>query len=280
MARVVGGVGTSHVPSIGAALDNGKDDTEPWKAIFDGYGPARSWMEQQRPDVAIIIYNDHGSAFSLDALPTFAIGAAGSYAPADEGYGPRRVPTIEGDPDLSWHLIESLVAEEYDVTICQRLEVDHGLTVPMSILWGAPTTWPVRVVPIAVNVIQYPTPTPLRCLRLGQAIRRAIESFEPDLAVAVVGTGGMSHQLQGQRAGHINREFDEMFLNQLSAGPDALTALSTEDYIRLAGSEGAELIMWLVMRGALGGEVSEVYRDYHVPASNTAAGIVVLETVS
>lgn len=276
MAEIVGGVGTSHVPGIGAAVDRGTTETEPWRAIFEGYQPAREWISEQRPDVAIIIYNDHGSAFSLDVLPTFAIGVAERYLPADEGYGPRDVPPIIGDPDLSWHLVESLAADDFDLTVCQRLPVDHGLTVPMSILWDAPEQWPVRVIPVALNVIQYPLPTPARCYALGQGIRRAVDSYEPDVRVAVVGTGGMSHQLQGQRVGHVNSEFDQMFLDKLCTDPGALTSMTTSDYIRLAGSEGAELIMWLVMRGALSPTVRRIHQDYHVPASNTAAGVLVM----
>lgn len=276
MAEVVGGVGTSHVPNIGAAVDRGTTGTPQWKAIFDGYEPARRWVEQARPDVAIVIYNDHGSAFSLDVLPTFAIGVAEEYAPADEGYGPRQVPRIVGDPDLSWHLVESLAADDFDMTVCQRLPVDHGLTTPLSILWGAPQSWPVRVVPIALNVIQYPLPTPLRCFRLGEAIRRGVASFPGGTRVVVVGTGGMSHQLQGTRVGHVNSVFDRMFLDKIASEPAALTSLTTTDFIREAGSEGAELIMWLVMRGALGPDVVRLHHDYHVPASNTAAGIVVM----
>lgn len=279
MAEIVAGIGTSHVPSIGAAMDNGKTETEAWKHIFDGYGPARAWLAQENPDVAVVIYNDHGAAFSLDLLPTFAIGVADSYAPADEGYGPRRVPRVPGDPDLAWHLVETLVEDEFDITVCQQLSVDHGLTVPLSILWGAPRQWPVRVIPIALNVVQYPMPTPLRCFRLGQALRRAIDAYEPRVRIAIVGTGGMSHQLQGQRAGHVNTEFDQMFLEKIASAPAALTDMSTVDYIREAGSEGAELVMWLVMRGAMDPDVRQVYRDYHVPASNTAAGLLVLENI-
>lgn len=277
MAEIVGGVGTSHVPSIGAALDNGKAEEPPWRGIFSGYEPARDWIADKRPDVAIVIYNDHGSAFSLDILPTFAVGAAPRYESADEGYGPRRIPEIIGDPDLSWHLIERLVADEFDPAICQRLPLDHGATVPLSILWGRPSEWPVLVVPIAVNVIQYPLPTARRCLEFGRSIARAVADLERPSRVVVIGTGGMSHQLQGERAGHINREFDQGFLDDISVHPERLTAMTTVDYIRQAGSEGAELIMWLVMRGALGDQVKEMYRDYHVPASNTAAGIIVLE---
>lgn len=279
MARVVAGIGTSHVPVLGAAVDRDLGDTAAFREIFAGYQPVRDWLDEQRPDVAVIIYNDHGVAFSLDVVPTFAVGAAAGYAVADEGYGPRPVPEVPGDLELSWHMVESLVADEFDITICQRLPVDHGLTVPMSILWGRRDPWPVRVVPVALNVIQYPTPTPLRCFRLGQAIRRALDAYAPDVRVAVVGTGGMSHQLQGPRVGHINQEFDAMFLDKIATDPTVLTRISRTDYIRLAGSEGAELVMWLVMRGAMSPQVRTVHRDYHVPASNTAAGIIALADV-
>jgi protocatechuate 4,5-dioxygenase beta chain len=276
MAKIVAGVGTSHVPAIGAAVDNGKTETEVWKSIFAGYETARTWLAEQRPDVAIIIYNDHGAAFSLDLVPTFAVGVANTYPAADEGYGPRKIPTIHGDPDLSWHLVDGLVGQDFDITVCQKLEVDHGLTVPMSVLWGAPQEWPVKVIPIALNVVQQPTPSAARCFALGQAIRRAVESYGPDVRVAVVGTGGMSHQLQGPRAGHINSEFDQMFLKKILNDPQDLTSMSTAEYIRLAGSEGAELVMWLVMRGAMSATVEKITDDYHVPASNTAAGLVVM----
>lgn len=276
MARVLAGVGTSHVPSIGAAIDNGKTDNEAWKDLFAGYEPARRWLAGQKVDVAIVIYNDHGSAFSLDLVPTFAVGVASDYPSADEGYGRRNIPTIHGDPDLSWHLVEGLVEQNFDITVCQKLEVDHGLTVPMSILWGTPREWPVKVIPIALNVVQQPTPSAARCFALGQAIRRAVDDYRPDVGVAVIGTGGMSHQLQGPRAGHINSEFDRMFLEKILNDPEALTSMSTAEYIRLAGSEGAELVMWLVMRGAMSPTVKKITEHYQVPASNTAAGLIVM----
>jgi protocatechuate 4,5-dioxygenase beta chain len=276
MARIVAGVGTSHVPAIGAAVDNGTTESDRWKKLFSGYEKAREWLAEQKPDVAIIIYNDHGSAFSLDVVPTFAVGVAACYPAADEGYGPRRVPVIHGDPDLSWHLVEDLVGQDFDITVCQKLEVDHGLTVPMSILWGAPEEWPIRVIPVALNVVQQPTPSAARCFQLGQAIRRAVQSYGPDVNVAIVGTGGMSHQLQGPRAGWINSDFDRMFLEKILNEPNHLTQMSTAEYIRLAGSEGAELIMWLVMRGAMSPTVKKIHENYFVPASNTAAGLVVM----
>ena len=279
MAKVFAGVGTSHVPSIGAAVDNGKTGNDYWKPLFDGYEPARRWMEEARPDVAIIVYNDHASAFSLELIPTFAIGVAPEFQPADEGYGPRRVPPVQGHPELAWHLCESLILNEFDITIVNNMPVDHGLTVPLSIMCDQPEEWPCKVIPLCVNVIQYPQPNGTRCYALGQAIRQAVQSFDEDLKVAVFGTGGMSHQLQGERAGLINAEFDAAFLDDLTADVDRLVQIPHTEYMREAGSEGAELVMWLIMRGALADDAKEVYRHYHVPASNTGAGLIILENV-
>ncbi len=277
MARLFAGVGTSHVPSIGAALDNGKSGNDYWKPLFDGFGPAREWIAREKPDVCIVIYNDHASAFSLENIATFAIGVGDRFEPADEGYGPRQVPVVEGDPALAWHLAESLILDDFDMTIVNRMPVDHGLTVPLSIVFDQPEAWPTRVIPLAVNVIQYPQPSGRRCYHLGQAIRRAVDSYPKDLKVAIFGTGGMSHQLQGERAGLVNAQFDNDFLDRLVADPEGLTRISHTEYMREAGSEGIELIMWLIMRGALNAKVEPVYRFYHVPASNTGYGLVVLE---
>jgi protocatechuate 4,5-dioxygenase beta chain len=276
MARITAGIGTSHVPALGAALDGGRSGHVDWAPIFAGYEWSRQWVTQQRPDVVILVYNDHASAFSLDMVPTFAIGCADSFAPADEGWGARRVPVVQGHPKLAWHIATSVVLEEFDLTLMNQMDVDHGLTVPLSLVLGQPEAWPVKVIPLAVNVIQYPTPTANRCYRLGEAIARAVASFPEDLNVQVWGTGGMSHQLSGTRAGLINREWDTKFLDQLTSDPDALRTMSHEEYIREAGSEGMELIMWMTMRGALGPTVRELRRFYHVPASNTAVGHVVL----
>jgi len=276
MARITAGIGTSHVPAIGAALDGGRAAHVDWAPIFAGYEWSRQWVTQQRPDVVILVYNDHASAFSLDMVPTFAIGCADSFAPADEGWGARRIPVVQGHPKLAWHIATSVVLEEFDLTLMNQMDVDHGLTVPLSLVLGQPEAWPVKVIPLAVNVIQYPTPTANRCYRLGEAIARAVASFPEDLNVQVWGTGGMSHQLSGTRAGLINREWDTKFLDQLTSDPDALRTMSHEEYIREAGSEGMELIMWMTMRGALGQKVRELRRFYHVPASNTAVGHVVL----
>lgn len=277
MGRIIAGVGTSHVPAIGTAIDQGKTTQPYWEPLFAGYGPAREWMERVKPDVCIIAYNDHANAFSLETIPTFAMGVAAGFPVADEGYGPRPVPAVPGHPELAWHLIESLILDEFDMTILNHMPVDHGLTVPMSIMWNQPQAWPCPVIPLLVNVVQYPPPTGLRCFKLGRAIRKAVESFPQDLRVVVFGTGGMSHQLQGRRAGLINRGFDQRFLDELTRDPAALAEIPHERYMREAGAEAVELVMWLIMRGALSASVQEVYRHYHVPASNTAAGLIILE---
>ncbi len=277
MARITAGVTTSHVPAVGAAIDRGETGSDYWAPVFEGYAWSKKWMAANLPDVVILVYNDHASNFSLEVIPTFAIGCAESYRIADEGFGPRPVPEVRGHADLSCHLAEQLILEEFDLTVVNRLDVDHGLTVPMSLLFGQPDAWPVRVVPIAVNVLQYPQPTGRRCFELGKAIGRAVASFPEDLTVQVWGTGGMSHQLQGPRAGFINSVFDDAFLDRIVDDPQGLTRITHLEYLREAGSEGIELIMWLIMRGALGERVTPLHRFYHVPASNTAVGHLVLE---
>ncbi len=277
MARITAGIATSHIPAVGAAIDLGKTAEPYWQPVFKGYEFSQRWIEDHTPDVVILVYNDHASAFSLELIPTFAIGCAGSFSPADEGWGPRAVPVVEGHPELAWHIAQSTILDEFDMTIVNRMDVDHGLTVPLSLLFGQPTAWPCKVIPLAVNVVQYPPPTGNRCYNLGRAIRKAVESFDQDLKVMVWGTGGMSHQLQGPRAGLINREFDTRFLDRLTTDPRSLAQLPHVEYVREAGSEGIELVMWLIMRGALHADAREVYRFYHVPASNTAVGHIILE---
>ncbi|MFE4664048.1 class III extradiol dioxygenase subunit beta [Streptomyces sp. NPDC056716] len=277
MARITAGISTSHVPAIGAAIDHGDTGQDYWKPLFQGYEWTRTWLDRNRPDVVVLVYNDHASAFSLETIPTFALGCAATFEPADEGFGPRPVPTVQGHPELAWHLAESLILDEFDLTIMNRLDVDHGLTVPLSLMFGSPDAWPVRVIPLAVNVIQYPPPTGNRCWTLGEAIGRAVRAYDEDLDVQIWGTGGMSHQLQGPRAGLINTPFDTAFLDRLTSDPQALRHIPHLEYLRDAGSEGIELVMWLIMRGALGADVRELHRHYHVPASNTAVGHIVLE---
>jgi protocatechuate 4,5-dioxygenase beta chain len=278
MARITAGVATSHVPAIGAAIDNQKTDTDYWRPLFAGYEASKSWMAAHTPDVIILVYNDHASAFSLDIVPTFAIGCADHYAPADEGWGPRPVPIVEGHPELAAHVAQSVIEQDFDLTIVNRMDVDHGLTVPLSLLFGQPKAWPAKVIPLAVNVVLYPPPSGRRCFELGKAIRRAVESFDEDLSVQIWGTGGMSHQLQGPRAGLINSPWDNAFLDRLIEDPEGLSRVPHVEYLREAGSEAIELVMWLIMRGALQDRVAVRHRFYHVPASNTAVGHLVLES--
>jgi protocatechuate 4,5-dioxygenase beta chain len=277
VARIVAGVAASHVPAIGVAIDQGKTDEPYWQPLFKGFEKSKAWMAALKPDVAIVVYNDHANAFSLELIPTFALGCAAEYAPADEGWGRRRVPVVQGHPELAWHMAQSLILDEFDITIVNRMEVDHGLTVPLSLLFGQPQQWPCPVIPLCVNVVQYPPPTGNRCFNLGRAIRKAVASFDRDLRVVIFGTGGMSHQLQAERAGLINPIFDRRFMDALVADPPTAAAIPHVEYLREAGSEGIELVMWLVMRGALDDAVTEIHRHYHVPASNTAVGHLILE---
>ena len=277
MARIIAGVGSSHVPAIGAALDNGKTEEPYWKRVFSGFEKSKKWMAQTKPDVAIVVYNDHASAFSVEMIPTFALGCAAEFPPADEGWGPRPVPVLKGHPELAAHIAQSVILDEFDLTIVNKMEVDHGLTVPMNLLFGTPKEWPCPVIPLAVNVVMYPPPTGHRCYMLGKAIRKAVESYREDLKVVIFGTGGLSHQISGPRAGLINSKWDKSFLDNLTKDPKKLTRIPHIDYMREAGAEGIEMVMWLIMRGALDDKVDEVYRFYTVPASNTAVGHIILE---
>ena len=277
VAKIIAGVASSHVPAIGAAIDNKQTEEPYWKRVFSGFEKSKEWMEKAKPDVAIVVYNDHASAFSVEVVPTFALGCAAEFPPADEGWGPRPVPVVKGHPELASHIAQSVILDEFDLTICNKMEVDHGLTVPMNLLFGSPKEWPCPVIPLAVNVVLYPPPTAHRCYMLGKAIRKAVESYPEDLRVVIFGTGGMSHQISGPRAGLINSKFDKAFLDNLTKDPKKLTRISHLEFMREAGAEGIEMVMWLVMRGALDDKVEETYRFYTVPASNTAVGHIILE---
>lgn len=279
MARITAGVASSHIPALGVASDLGKTAEDYWAPAFAGYEWTRRWEAEQKPDVVILVYNDHASAFDMKIIPTFAIGCGESYLPADEGWGRRNVPTVHGHPDLAWHIAQSLILDEFDMTIINEMDVDHGLTVPLSMMFGQPAEWPCKVIPLAVNVVTYPPPSGNRCWALGEAIARAVASFPEDLNVQVWGTGGMSHQLQGPRAGLINKAWDNDFLDGLVGDSDRLRHIPHIEYLRETGSEGIEMVMWLVMRGALGTATRGLHRHYHVPASNTAVGHIVLEPI-
>ena len=282
MARISASVYTSHVPAIGVAIDLGKTAEPYWQPLFAGYEFSKRWLLEKPPDVVFLVFNDHATAFSLDMIPTFAIGTAARFEPADEGWGPRPVPTVIGHPELASHIAQSVIQSDFDLTIVNRMAVDHGLTVPLSLMCGQPPAndfrWPFAVIPFAVNVVQYPVPSGRRCLALGRAIRNAVEAFDEPLDVQIWGTGGMSHQLQGPRAGLINRDFDTRFIDRLIVDPEGQAAVPHIDYVREAGSEGIELVMWLIARGAMSERAPRVmHRFYHVPASNTAVGHLILE---
>jgi protocatechuate 4,5-dioxygenase beta chain len=276
MAKILGAVTTSHVPAIGNAIAKGLQDDPYWKPFFKGWEGVHRWLAQTKPDVAVVVYNDHGLQFFLDKLPTFAVGAAPEYRNADEGWGLPTLPPYRGNTDLSWHMIESLVADEFDITTCQEMVVDHAFTLPLKLMWPAAEACPVATVPVAVNTVQHPLPTPTRCYKFGRALGRAIASYPADLKVVLLGTGGLSHQLDGPRAGFINKAFDAMCMEKLVSDPEALTRYSIDDLVEQAGTQGVEVINWLIARAALGGSVSEVHRNYHIPISNTASGIMVL----
>ena len=276
MATVVGALTSSHVPAIGRAIAKHLQHEPYWQPFFAGYPPVHAWLAKARPDVAVIFYNDHGLNFFLDKMPTFAVGAAPEYRNADEGWGIPTMRPFEGDPALSWHLIESLVGDEFDITTCQEMLVDHAATLPMALFWPGGGEWPVRIVPIAMNHVQHPLPSPKRCYALGQAVGRALDAWDEDARVVVIGTGGLSHQLDGQRAGFINKAFDLMCMDALVDAPERLARYSTLDIIREAGAQGSELMTWIAARGALTGRVTKVHANYHVPISNTATGVMVL----
>ena len=276
MGRIVGGIGLSHVPSVGPVVDRNRTQEPAWKPLFDAYIPVREWLEKTRPDVAIVVYNDHVADFTFDKYPTFALGVADGYAIGDEGFGTRPLPTVEGDVELSTHLAEALVYEhEFDLTICQELEVEHGFLVPMNLCFPhAQNGWPVCAIPLQVNVIQHPLPTARRCYRLGQALRAAVESFPGDTRVVVLGTGGMSHQLQGKRFGFMNEKFDQWFMDELERDPKGLSEITHQKIMEDAGAEAVELIMWLTMRGAAHGK--RIHRHYYAPMT-TGMGLITFE---
>jgi protocatechuate 4,5-dioxygenase beta chain len=277
MARLLGGVTSSHIPAVGNAIANGITQTPYWKRFFDGYEPAKSWLKKVGPDVIIVVYNDHGLNFFLDKCPTFALGCADTYRNADEGWGLKPVAPFEGDVEFSWHLAESLVEQEFDICTCQEMLVDHGFVNPIRALYGTLEKWPIKAIPLAVNTVQHPVPTATRCLKLGRALGKAIASYPEDIKVVIFGTGGLSHQLQGERAGLIDVDFDLECIEKIATDPEWMTQFSNSEIMARAGTEGIETIMWLVMRGALRDNAKVIHKHYHAPISNTGAGVLVLE---
>ena len=279
MAKIVGGLTSSHIPSVGSAYARKLFQDPYWKPFFDAYPKIHTWLGEKKPDVAVILYNDHGLNFFLDKMPTFAIGAAFEYNNQDEGWGIPVVGTFKGHPELSWHIINSIQAENFDLTTCQEMAVDHGFAVPAQLFWGNPDENQMRFIPICINTVQHPIPTPARCYAFGQALGRALASYKGDEKIVVVGTGGLSHQLDGERAGFINKKFDLYCMDKIVHEPEELAKMTTHDLVLEAGAQGAEFILWLAMRGALEGQgtVTKVMENYHIPISNTGAGSMVLE---
>ena len=277
MAKIIGGIATSHIPAIGIAMDRGETDTAYWKDFFDGYPPVRNWMHEKQPDIAIIFYNDHGLGFFLDNKPTFAIGAAAQYDNEDEGWGIKEIPPVTGETELSWHIVNELIEHDFDPSVCQELKMDHSLSVPIKLMYPDHDYTHLKVIPVAINCERHPMPKPSRCYAFGQAIGRAVASYGGDEKVVVMGTGGLSHQLDGERAGIIATDFDLECMDKIVSNPESLTQYSIEDLVEIAGAQGVELNMWLAMRGALLGEVTELHRNYVAPISNTGAGLQLLE---
>jgi protocatechuate 4,5-dioxygenase beta chain len=276
MASVIGCITASRAPGTGRPAGC-QDDDPRWRPFFDAFEPVRRWLGSVRPDVAVVIYNDHGLNFFLDKMPTFAIGAAQEYHNAEQAWGAGGTSPFPGHPALSWHLIESLMYEEFDLTTCQEMLVDRAVVNPMRLLWPDAAGWPVRIVPIDINTVQYPLPTPRRCWKFGQAIGRAINSYPEDLRVVVLGSGGLSHQSGGERAGLVNQDFDLEFMDSLTRDPVWATGYSTRELAELTGTQGVELVTWLAARAALLGEARAVTANYHIPVSSTASGLMLLE---
>lgn len=276
MARILGGIGMSHVPTIGVAYDKQKWDNPAWAPLFEGAKPAFDWLADKKPDVLVFLYNDHLNAFFYDLYPTFAIGVSPEHDVADEGAGRRPLPMLPGHTAFATHIAEQVIADEFDLAVFHDRPLDHGVFSPLPLLWPHEGGWPGAVVPIMVNVVQYPLPTAMRCFKLGQALRRAIHSYPEDISVAIVGTGGLSHQIHGERTGHNDTDWDMRFLDLIERDPMELARMRHVDYVRLGGAESAEVIMWLTMRGALSDDITKVHQSYYL-ATTTAMTTLVFE---
>jgi gallate dioxygenase len=274
MATIVGGIATSHTPTIGFALDAKKQLDPVWAPIFAGYEPVKKWLADKRPDVLFFIYNDHITSFFFDHYSHFTLGVGEKYWVADEGGGARQLPPIKGHPALARHVANGLAADEFDLSFFQEKGLDHGCFSPLSLLWPHEKEWPGAIVPLQVGVLQLPIPTARRCFKLGRSLRKAIESFPEDIKVAIVGTGGLSHQIQGERAGFNNTPWDMEFLDLLEKDPEKLTELTIADYATRGGMEGSEVIMWLVMRGALAPKVKKLHQTYYLPSMTPIATVI------
>jgi len=267
MATIVGAIAASHTPTIGFAFDKGKQDDPVWKPIFDAFRPVQEWLARKKPDVLFFIYNDHVTSFFFDHYSAFTLGIGESYEVADEGGGARALPPVRGDPKFAAWLAASLMADEFDLSVFQKRALDHGCFSPLSVMLPHDGKgWPAALVPFLIGVLQFPIPTARRCYRLGQALRRAIESYPADIKVALVATGGLSHQVHGERAGFNNPDWDREFMDLLEQDPERIAEMTHAELATLGGLEGAEVIMWLVMRGAMNAKVRCLHRAYYLPS--------------
>ena len=271
MARIVGMIATSHTPTIGFAFDGSKQEDPVWKPIFQAYEPIRAWLEEKKPDVLFMTYNDHVTSFFFDHYSPFVLGIGAEYEVADEGGGPRNLPPVKGHPALARHIGEQLMANEFDMSFFQGKPLDHGCFSPLSVLLDASNGWPLPIIPLQMGVLQFPVPSAKRCWALGQALRDAIESYPEDLKVAIVTTGGLSHQVHGERSGFNNPAWDEQFMDLLEKDPIALTRMTHADHARLGGMESSEIIMWLVGRAMLSASVTPLHRSYYLPSMTAIA---------
>ena len=278
MAKIVGMLTTSHVPAIGGAIAKNLQQDAYWKPFFDGFIPVRKWLDETKPDVAVVLYNDHGLNFFLDKMPTFSVGAAPEYHNADEGWGIPTLAPTRGDVDLSWHLINKLIDREFDITTCQEMLVDHAFTIPLKLFWPQ-SPCPIPAVPVCINTVQFPLPSARRCYAFGQAVGDAIRSWDSNKKVVVIGTGGLSRQLDGERAGFINKDFDLRFMDSMIHDPAWATQFSIHELVEKTGTQGVELLMWLAARAAVPGTLKKIHSNYHIPISNTASGLMALATV-
>jgi gallate dioxygenase len=274
MATIVGGIASSHTPTIGFALDTNKQKDAVWAPIFAGYKPVQNWLAEKKPDVLFFIFNDHITSFFFDHYSHFALGVGEKYWVADEGGGARKLPSISGHPALARHVANGLVADEFDMSYFQGKGLDHGCFSPLSLLWPHDPTWPGAIVPLQVGVLEFPIPSARRCFNLGKSLRKAIESYPEDLKVAIVGTGGLSHQVHGERAGFNNTPWDMEFLDRLEKDPEGLTQLTIAEYAERGGFEGSEVIMWLIMRGALSRKVKKLHQAYYLPSMTPIATVI------
>ncbi len=227
MATIVGGIATSHTPTIGFALDTNKQKDPVWAPIFEGYKPVQQWLAEKKPDVLFFIFNDHITSFFFDHYSHFALGVGEQVL----GGGRRRrrrasCRPIKGHPGLARHVANGLVADEFDLSYFQGKGLDHGCFSPLSLLWPHEPAWPGAIVPLQVGVLELPIPSAKRCFKLGQSLRKAIESYPEDLKVAIVGTGGLSHQVHGERCGFNNTPWDMEFLELLEKDPESLTKIT------------------------------------------------------